>query len=327
MESLKILQKHGYIKNADSYILTNGQKRELVSAFNAFNLQNKFSYSHSSMDSALTIDEIKKRIKTNKIVKKLKPNTFKCEFNEELNILNENELQFFIEFMKNYDIYSSVSELLDFPERVCWHDICFSTAQTVFDILKNGEPKKIKINTDTIPTLKKLLKDKTKVLHFDIDGNIECHGFTVYPLKNNKILLIQSVGDIMVANFRILDVDTFIKNLYDGSFLFGYTHEGNRVENISVEYSKRKSPNTVLLNNILQQLSEEQIEQLRKSFERHFRSRRIERPKRFIFNEYVSYPFYFVDPLSLEFTCVDKATDVPISVNVFAKRKKTCKRN
>jgi len=222
------------------------------------------------------------------------------------NFLNENELAFFHEFLNDYDLYSTIVTKMGE-----WQDICFSTAESLFAILSDSKP--VERNLKELNTF---LNDTKTVLHFECDGEFESHGFVVYPVKNNHILLIQSAGEIMRANMRLLKVDDFVNNT-NGLFLFGYTQKDNKIDSISFKTSTRKNVSLELLIEYLK-LNSKSIKKLKKLLETHYSEldsfdfgfAKISRDD-FIFDKKKSdYPYYYVNPITNKWTCVDSSEEI-----------------
>jgi len=230
--------------------------------------------------------------------------------------LNENELAFFHEFLNDYDLYSTIVTKMGE-----WQDICFSTAESLFAILSDSKP--VERNLKELNTF---LNSPNSVLHFECDGEFESHGFVVYPVElrsnsrdsqsespNNHILLIQSAGEIMRANMRLLKVDDFKKNIKNGLFLFGYTQKDNKIDSISFKTSTRKNVSLELLIEYLK-LNEKGIKKLKKLLETHYSELDSEFTTSrddFIFDKKKSdYPYYYVNPITNKWVCVDYSTQI-----------------
>jgi hypothetical protein len=292
-------------------------------------------------------------------------NKKKCEYMNKLyDVLTPDELEFFHEYLADYDLYSTI--LLD--RHGDWNDICFATSEALYDILTDSHGTNINIalcydrtrdpvrfhrptNKSTTLTKSKLadlrtaLLDNSLVTRFDTEGD-ESHSFILYPIGNGEILLIQSAGGIMRANMRILTIDDFISGITlmceetnttvaTGATvapvapiarvaldLFGYVMKENKLFMLGYVSDKKRHVNKDTLINYIDNLSDANIELLYKAFSQYHKGMNqypawdINTDNEFVFNESIDSkrPYYYVDAVTSEWRCVDKAIDIPISM-------------
>lgn len=221
-------------------------------------------------------------------------------------------LEFIHDFLLDYDLYATIltSNQSDFLN---WEDICFSTANAFFKLISTGKVHKTK-------TLK--LEHINRVCQFNIDGNIECHSFVTFPIDDEKIALVQSAGGMMRANIRIFNNDTFLRLFKenDALALFGYITKGNEITSYEIKVAdfntepKLKKDFSALEIVNLQNAFTEYVEEFEPT------DKEINDKSKFKWDKSNQNPFYFVDPVSEDWICVDNPKDIMSSAYSIAVR-------
>lgn len=265
--------------------------------------------------------------------------------------LEEGELNFFHDYLADFDIYSTINS--GYGERN-WTDICFATANTLFYLLtgitagdgtKDGEvitlyyhggyqnldKSDVEITTHSLVNLRKELTNYKNITLIEIQGTNEGHGFVIYPLKNKKVLLIQSVGGIMTANMRLWDVDVLIDKITQlitvsptpgaSKSLFGYETEGNIIDEITfISRPKRDDINSRILIAYIANMKPEQVKLMQDAFIQYYDEWNLDlweeqQKSQFDFDKVgdPTRPFFYVDPITLDWRCVDRGYDIPES--------------
>jgi hypothetical protein len=269
-------------------------------------------------------------------------NTAVCQDMENLfKYLSQEEIDFFNTFLLDFDIFSSIIEG-DYGQ-IGWSDICFDTAKSLFQILSVSDvtdAEKVYFDSENEEVEELDITDINDVFLFEVDGSQEGHAFVIYPVSNEAVFIIQSAGGIMTANMRLLPLDYFLANLKSltsddaglssiaAQNLFGYYIEDNVINRIVYYSSPKGQVQPELLDNYLSNLSEEQQNVLRESFDRYYQEYDVandielsveadlEKPDYFVFSRKNLGPYYFVDPITGQWRCVKTAAELPHS-NVF----------
>lgn len=276
-----------------------------------------------------------------------------CPVEAELaSILTADEQQFWHAFLADADVFASVhlntgaefaSVAQKYPQMLDsgrgWGDICFATADSLFDLLRDGNPAPFTVlfddsnprfHADAERQLRAQLVPGAVIL-FQVDGTHECHAFVAVPVaRSDCILLVQSVGGIMRATLRILPTDDFVRLLIrlpaSASTLFGYAIAGNDTKRVRMKTARRKrriAPE--ILARAIAQLDDYDRRRLRAAFAQHQQWSEIDvnDPADEYFNvstDTTKWPFYLVNPVTLQWQCAFRANDVPQSAPAIALR-------
>jgi len=250
-------------------------------------------------------------------------------------VLTRDEQEFWHAFLANADVFASIDG--NTGERFAgqatgmgWADICFDTADSVFDLLTQTRTDDIvlydaKMHPDAWSRLLDALFDRSAVLLFELDGPMEGHKFIVYPTRDKQALLAQSVGGIMRANVRLFPAAKLFRLLTDlvrradAKALFGYAIDNNAPQRLAFCFGSRvPDVNADLLLQKIDGLSQDDRQRMRATFKDHFDWDRFD-PNKPV-DSYFQMDsantdsfFYYVDPLTFEWQCVDRAIDVPQS--------------
>lgn len=258
-------------------------------------------------------------------------------------LLTENEQKFWHAFLANADVFASIAantgEKFDGQTiGMGWADICFATAEVIFDMLTGQKrysdtavPETLlyannRLDSGGWEKMRSTLYDKSRILLFEMDSTAEGHKFIVYPVGRDQVLLAQSVGGIMRATLRIFSVVEFqdlllsaLRSVSAVKKLFGYAIANNRVQRLAVEIGVRRAdvgPHVLL--GAIERLSAADRKRMHDTFAQHYDwddfDPQAEVDDYFDMDSSVSQqPFYFVHPLSFEWQCVSRAVDVPQS--------------
>lgn len=165
--------------------------------------------------------------------------------------------------------YDTVGEAIYYNRPMCqYNDICFATADFLFQTIKKEKVKSVK----KINKLSHYLSQET-VIQVDYDSSSQSHSFILIPF-GEKAYMVQSVGRMVEANWKLMNNSDIIKSinaLFDGihEVFFGYQDDGDLLlGSISVVFcvSKRKHINAKLLPDLSPY--KEQLDELRSEFER-----------------------------------------------------------
>ena len=165
-------------------------------------------------------------------------------------LMERDEQEFWHAFLANADVFASIRENAGREVPSGWADICFATADVIYDLLVDSSQTKGEHLGNRIVLfdkgrgfkdawmiLAKRLLDRSAVMLFDLDGDAESHKFIVYPVSSDRVLLAQSVGGIMRATLRIFAAQEFSQLLFDAvrgraaaaKDLFGYAIDDNPI--------------------------------------------------------------------------------------------------
>ena len=272
----------------------------------------------------------------------------KCPQKHELaNLLTRNEQKFWHAFLANADVFASIKQntgprFLEEDDPVGWADICFATADVMFDLLVDSEPSNVAASEKQVFLYKdgqkhenawRILEDHLQnsmaVLLFELEGTSEGHKFIVYPIGNGNVLFAQSVGGIMRATLRIFTVKEFLQLLFFslsgvGQMLFGYSIRNNFAKSLAFQFGVRRADiSEHLLLDQMKGLSEKDRARLRKAFAEQYNWKNFnvnsavddyfrmdQRPQPWL--------YYFVHPITFEWQCASRAIDVPQSLVAIA---------
>lgn len=257
-------------------------------------------------------------------------------------VLSAGEQRFWHAFLANADVFASIDgntgpRYAGQKTGMGWADICFATADSIFDlllkpssesaelILYEGAAADIKRHAAAWSTLLDALYDREAVLLFELDGPMEGHKFVAYPTGNKQVVVAQSVGGIMRANVRLFkatDLFRLLVNLVrkaEAAPLFGYSIDGNEPQRLSVQIGQRvERVDAGLLLQKLARLDDTDRQRMRATFADHFDWQKFDpaAPVGTYFRmdaKRTQWPFYYVDPVTFEWQCVDRAVQVPQS--------------
>ncbi len=112
---------------------------------------------------------------------------------------------FLEQYLANYSDYTTSMEI----ERGAseYSDVCFGTADYLYNLAKTGEEKKIANVEDLLP----FLKEKTIIMG-NFDTTNQCHSIIMIPY-NDRIFVIQSLGGIYGAYYETWYPEELVKEL------------------------------------------------------------------------------------------------------------------
>jgi hypothetical protein len=161
-------------------------------------------------------------------------------------------------YVRNYSDYATQNN----PHDDNYHDICFSTAMTLYKILRTPEEEEA-VTTETM--LSRL--EENVVILGSIAGKGQCHMFVAIPWKDT-VVVVQSLGRVFAASVRTFSRGQYSSLMRDYASrpaalqLFDYYDKGSTT--IAFDISQRRGMSVDILPDL--EDARDRIERLRADF-------------------------------------------------------------
>jgi hypothetical protein len=172
-------------------------------------------------------------------------------------------------YISRYSDYATV--LLRFPDYYEYNDICFDTADTLFNVMAGNLLSPNVHYTEILPYLL-----QNTVIEGSVDTSNQCHGFVLIPVSQNKVYVVQSLGGIYSAFIKTFTVDALMIELTklengDTMELFDFVDVDAKDIDVTYKVAIRKNITIDLLPDLNK---DEKLKELRKEYILHMENYR-----------------------------------------------------